>query len=400
LRRQVRGAHAVVVVAQRHTDIVTVDDRWVVVHLAEGSGRDSDVERQLKRAHEARERLLNLSEKQLGGEELALLAKTYEIESTALFDRTNYEDAWVAAEEAKQLRRKVIDNGDISTKSVLGLIDSIIATTRVNWKRLPEGKSESDARDCLTELDRHAELLRVESFMATYKRAVCMQMLGLAVDEARRSIEARDINTKAYELTRKLLKEHEHNRDLRFTHMALANNIGVTYQSEKKDSDALPFYEEAAMSAAKLTALDNADDKAKDYRAHFLHNIGKVYRRSNLVISDAALRWLSGMPWPGNIRQLKQLIERTILVSGKDVLEVDDFTMPLGMEATDSRRDALPEVGSMTLDDIEKAMIVKALRHHDGNISKVAEALGLSRAALYRRFEKFGIVIRDDAFRV
>jgi transcriptional regulator of acetoin/glycerol metabolism len=45
----------------------------------------------------------------------------------------------------------------------------------------------------------------------------------------------------------------------------------------------------------------------------------------------------------------------------------------------------------MTLDDMEKAMIVKAMRHYDGNISRVAEALGLSRAALYRRFEKYGI---------
>ena len=126
-----------------------------------------------------------------------------------------------------------------------------------------------------------------------------------------------------------------------------------------------------------------------------LDNIEKVYRRNNLVIGDGALRWLSGMQWPGNIRQLKQVIERTILVSGKDVLEVEGFTLPLGMEGGDSRRDALPEVGAMTLDDIEKAMIVKALRHHGGNISKVAEALGLSRAALYRRFEKFGIAVRE-----
>ena len=45
----------------------------------------------------------------------------------------------------------------------------------------------------------------------------------------------------------------------------------------------------------------------------------------------------------------------------------------------------------MTMDDIEKAMILKALKHYGGNISRVAEALGLSRAALYRRFEKYGI---------
>jgi two-component system NtrC family response regulator len=51
----------------------------------------------------------------------------------------------------------------------------------------------------------------------------------------------------------------------------------------------------------------------------------------------------------------------------------------------------LPQVGSMTVDELEKAMIVKAMQHHSGNISKVAESLGLSRAALYRRFEKYGL---------
>ena len=50
-----------------------------------------------------------------------------------------------------------------------------------------------------------------------------------------------------------------------------------------------------------------------------------------------------------------------------------------------------PPVGSMTMDEIERAMIVKSLRHHGGNITRVAESLGLSRAALYRRFEKYGI---------
>ena len=124
---------------------------------------------------------------------------------------------------------------------------------------------------------------------------------------------------------------------------------------------------------------------------HVLQSMAKVYRRGTLSISNAALRWLQGLPWPGNIRQLKHLIERTILVSGKDVLEVEDFRMPFEMEATESGKDALPQVGSMTLDDLEKAMIVKSMKHYAGNISKVAEALGLSRAALYRRFEKYGI---------
>jgi two-component system NtrC family response regulator len=127
--------------------------------------------------------------------------------------------------------------------------------------------------------------------------------------------------------------------------------------------------------------------------AHYVESMAKVYRRSGLTISEAALSWLRGLPWPGNVRQLKQLIERTILVSDKSVLEVDDFKLPIEMESAESRKTSLPEVGTMTMDDIEKAMIVKAMKHHDGNISRVAESLGLSRAALYRRFEKYGIKI-------
>ena len=61
------------------------------------------------------------------------------------------------------------------------------------------------------------------------------------------------------------------------------------------------------------------------------------------------------------------------------------------MEPRDAARDALPAVGSMTMEEIEKAMIVKSMKHHGGNITRVAESLGLSRAALYRRFEKYGI---------
>lgn len=123
----------------------------------------------------------------------------------------------------------------------------------------------------------------------------------------------------------------------------------------------------------------------------FLEDLAKVYRRKRLSIGEEAMRWLQNQRWPGNIRQLRHLIERALLVSGKDLLQVEDFQLTLEMDARDEGRDALPRVGSMTIDDLEKAMIVKALKHYDGNISKVAEALGLSRAALYRRFEKYGI---------
>jgi DNA-binding NtrC family response regulator len=126
--------------------------------------------------------------------------------------------------------------------------------------------------------------------------------------------------------------------------------------------------------------------------ARFLQTLGEVYRRERLTLSAAARRWLHLQPWPGNVRQLRQWIERAVLVTDRETLDVSDFASTADMEPQDAAaRDALPAVGSMTMDEIERAMILKSLRHHGGNISKVAESLGLSRAALYRRFDKYEI---------
>jgi two-component system, NtrC family, response regulator len=132
--------------------------------------------------------------------------------------------------------------------------------------------------------------------------------------------------------------------------------------------------------------------------ARFLQTVAQVHRRGPLAFSPAALAWLATLPWPGNIRQLRQGIERAVLMSptAAEVLEVADFTRAAQVASPPDRRDPgggeqLPAVGSMTMDEIERAMIVKSLAHHAGNLSRVAESLGLSRAALYRRLEKYGI---------
>jgi DNA-binding NtrC family response regulator len=126
---------------------------------------------------------------------------------------------------------------------------------------------------------------------------------------------------------------------------------------------------------------------------HFLRSVARAYARENVRIGDAALAWLAAQPWPGNIRQLKHLVERAVLVGRRDVLGVEDFDLPAEPAKTETRRDALPDVGAMTLDEIERAMILKSLKHHGGNVSRVAESLGLSRPALHRRLEKYGIKV-------
>jgi DNA-binding NtrC family response regulator len=125
---------------------------------------------------------------------------------------------------------------------------------------------------------------------------------------------------------------------------------------------------------------------------HFLDLCARTYRRGTLIsITDRALDWLSDQSWPGNIRQLKQTIERAVLVLDGDRLDVGDLRALSELETRDVRGTALPSPGSMTLDEMEKAMILKCMKHYEGNITRVAEALGLSRAALYRRFEKYGL---------
>jgi len=124
---------------------------------------------------------------------------------------------------------------------------------------------------------------------------------------------------------------------------------------------------------------------------HALRRAAEAYRATVESITPRAMDWLRGQNWPGNVRQLRQLIERAVLLRGKRDLDVDDFAAVRDAASPAVRDESLPEAGAMTLDEIERAMIEKCMRHYDGNISRVADALGLSRAALYRRLEKYGI---------
>jgi DNA-binding NtrC family response regulator len=126
--------------------------------------------------------------------------------------------------------------------------------------------------------------------------------------------------------------------------------------------------------------------------SHFVSLFARSYGREKLSLTADGVEWLKGQSWPGNIRQLRQLLERAILVSSDDQLSRRDFEAIADFGSPDEGHDArLPEAGSMTLDEIERAMIVKCMEHYSGNVTRVAEALGLSRAALYRRFEKYGL---------
>jgi DNA-binding NtrC family response regulator len=125
--------------------------------------------------------------------------------------------------------------------------------------------------------------------------------------------------------------------------------------------------------------------------AHFLGMAAEIYHREIDAIAPRAMEWLKTQNWPGNIRQLRQTIERAVVMSDGNELTLDDFVAVRDLESRERRDASLPDAGTMTLDQIERGMIVKCMKHYEGNLSRVAEALGLSRAALYRRLEKYGI---------
>lgn len=123
----------------------------------------------------------------------------------------------------------------------------------------------------------------------------------------------------------------------------------------------------------------------------FIGNLKEIYQRPTLSITKEALKWLQLLPLPGNIRQLKNLVERAVLMNKNDMLDIDDFRMQLEDKPVISGSTPLPAVGILTLEEMEVEMIKKALEYHKFKVSKAALSLGLTRSALYRRLDKYNI---------
>jgi DNA-binding NtrC family response regulator len=122
---------------------------------------------------------------------------------------------------------------------------------------------------------------------------------------------------------------------------------------------------------------------------HIVSKVAEGYGLGEVTLAGSALEWLAAQPWPGNIRQLKQTLERTLLLVDKAQLTQADFIQAGQLDEAGGA--ARLGVDGMTLEQVERHMIARALAQHTGNISRVAKALGLSRTALYRRLERHGL---------
>lgn len=119
----------------------------------------------------------------------------------------------------------------------------------------------------------------------------------------------------------------------------------------------------------------------------FLKNFKQKYQKPALKIDKETLQKLKKYPWPGNIRELQHAIERAVILSEGENLSISDFLFP----PSEGNNLDQASLESYNLEEIEQWAIRKVLAKHGGNISRAAEELGLTRATLYRRMEKFGL---------
>jgi len=133
-----------------------------------------------------------------------------------------------------------------------------------------------------------------------------------------------------------------------------------------------------------LPALRERREDIPALSAHFLSRYATRYRRPIAGFEPSALQLLLSYAWPGNVRELDHTLERAVLMARGTNIGIAD----LGLNA---HRTAAQSLDDLSLEAVEAILIQKALARAQGNVTQAAEALGLSRGALYRRMEKYGL---------
>jgi DNA-binding NtrC family response regulator len=133
-----------------------------------------------------------------------------------------------------------------------------------------------------------------------------------------------------------------------------------------------------------LPPLRERKDDIPQLALHFLRQSAQRYRKNLSSFEPVAMQLLLDHPWPGNVRELDHSVERAVLLSETDQVRASD----LGLRPT---RETALRLDDMELEEVEKALIQKALARYGGNVSHASKALGLSRSALYRRLQKYSL---------
>ncbi len=136
----------------------------------------------------------------------------------------------------------------------------------------------------------------------------------------------------------------------------------------------------------QLPPLRNRKDDIPLLTDHFMRMYSRKYNKPAKQISQDALEKLVSYNWPGNVRELQHTIERGMILSESDTISSGEFNLA----SAEPESGSIP-LNSYQLEEAEKLLIIKAVGKHDGNLTRAAKELGITRAALYRRLEKYGL---------
>jgi transcriptional regulator with PAS, ATPase and Fis domain len=135
----------------------------------------------------------------------------------------------------------------------------------------------------------------------------------------------------------------------------------------------------------KLPDLAQRKEDIEMIANHFLSIYSRKYSKRGMKLANNAVRSLERYPWPGNVRELQHAIERAVIMAENSILIYKDFSF-----LSSSTSSKTPD-GDYNLENLEKWAIQNAIDKYRGNISHAAKELGLSRGAMYRRMDKYGL---------
>ena len=134
----------------------------------------------------------------------------------------------------------------------------------------------------------------------------------------------------------------------------------------------------------RLPPLREREDDIRLLALHFLAEHSRRYHKNLTGFNDAAMNLLCGYRWPGNARELDHAVERAVLMAQGNTIERADLSLRGDHESS-------PRLEDLSLEEVERLLVQKALDRFHGNVTQAAQALGLSRSALYRRMKRYGL---------
>jgi len=177
------------------------------------------------------------------------------------------------------------------------------------------------------------------------------------------------------------------NVDLRFV---AATHHDLSQRVESGDFREDLFYRLHAQGAIRIPPLRERREDIPLLVEHFIRQAGQDYQQDVKSVTPEALRKMTNYSWRGNVRELKHVIERMVLESEHDILDVDDLPLHIG-GSTDIVPVGAPSLAGLSMADVERIHILNTLKLTGGNREKAANILKIGARTLYRKLKDYGI---------